>query len=163
MGHQCSFPTCRYFLSKRATTFLIKSRSSVLHYIFKKIFALITVSSKKNLEILTRYRREILYWKCMSPTFRFINYLYCWIYCSYILHKTKNCSGTKLTFCFILKLKITVLFALIRFRSLYHSLTFAVAHCHLSSHVVIRCHSFSLVLALAVTCCHSMYHSSVFS
>ena len=42
------------FLSKLATTFLIKNRSPVLHYIFKKIFALITVSSKKNQEILTR-------------------------------------------------------------------------------------------------------------
>ena len=70
---------------------------------------------------------------------------------------------------------------LIRFHSLYHLLPFAVTNCHCCHSlrfVVTRCHSISFavtrcntrchslchsaLLSLVVTCCHSIYHSSVF-
>ena len=44
----------------------------------------------------------------------------------------------------------------IRCTTCYHSLSFVVIRCHLLYH------SLSLVVPLVVTCCHSMYHSSVF-
>ena len=87
-----------------------------------------------------------------------------------------------MAFCFIFKLQITALLILIRFYSFYHSLSFAVTHCHFLllfviryhlfhslSLVIIRCHSLSFVatrcttrchsLSFVVTRCHSLYHS----
>ena len=89
----------------------------------------------------------------MPSIFRFITYLYSWIYTSYILHKN-------LSNCFILKRKITLFYFLsFVFHSLYHSLSFTVTHCHFLSLVVIFCHSFSFVLPLVATRCHSLFHS----
>ena len=111
--------------------------------------------------ILAWQRHKILYWICMWSISWFINYLYCWIYSNYILHKNVNKTIQEpdwhiwLAFCFILKLEITVLFALIRFHSLHHLLSFAVTQCHLLSLVAISCHSLSFVL----TRFHSLYHS----
>ena len=85
-SYSAIFQACCYFLSKRATNFLIKKRCPVL-IIFSKRTSHLTISSEKNKEILAWYRDEILYWKYMSSTSRFINYLYCWMYGSYILHK----------------------------------------------------------------------------
>ena len=62
--------TCYYFL---------KLRTDVLVYIWKK-----------NEEILALYRQKISYWKYMLSIFRFINYLYCWIYTSYRISSNKR-------------------------------------------------------------------------
>ena len=80
------FPACRYFLSKSATTLFIESKCSVLHHIFKKKTSHFPITGEKNKEILAWYKREILYWKYMSSSPWFINYLYCWIYSSHMLH-----------------------------------------------------------------------------
>ena len=50
----------------------------------------------------------------------------------------------------------TILFTIICFHSLYHSLIFSVTHCYFLSLVVIRCHSLSFV-ATCFTRCHSIY------
>ena len=89
----------------------------------------------------------------MASIFRFISYLYSWLYTSYILHKNLSSFWN----CFILKLKITLFYFLsFVFHSLYHSLSFTVTHCHFLSLVAILCHSFSFVLPLVVTRCHSL-------
>ena len=95
----------------------------------------------------------------MASIFRFISYLYSWLYTSYILHKNLSSFWN----CFILKLKITLnlkfYFLSFVFHSLYHSLSFTVTHCHFLSLVAILCHSFSFALPLVVTRCHSLFHS----
>ena len=74
-----------------------------------------------------------------------------------------------MTFCFILKHKIT-LFSLLpfvsnRFITRCHSLSLIVIFCYSLSFVVIRCHSLSFVvvcchsLSLFVACCHFLYQS----
>ena len=80
-----------------------------------------------------------------------------------------------MTFCFILKHKITHftyshLFSVVLSLAVIHShsLSFFVTRCHSLSLVVIRCHSLSLVitrcqslyhsLSLVVIRCHSLYH-----
>ena len=72
----------------------------------------------------------------------------------YILHKNwiklfKNQIG--LLFHFETSNHSTLL-TLIRFNSFYHSLSFAVTHCHFLLLVVIRCH----LLSPIVTYCHSL-------
>ena len=101
--------------------------------------------------------------------FPIINDLYCWIYCSYILHEEL----TELAFCFILKLKITLFYflsfvatgctlSLFSLDSLYsivvlnrctHSLTCSHSLSLVVPHAVIRCHLFYHSLSFAVTCC----------
>ena len=171
MGYQRFFPASRYFLSKSSTTPLfIKKRCLVLHYIFKKNF---TLSSEKNEEILAWYRHEMLYWKYVSSISRFINYLYCWIYNSYILHKNwtrffRNQIGLLFHFeikicsysfsfvvtlpvisCHSLSLAITrcssLSFVVIRYRPIYHSLSFVVTRC------TTDCRSLSLVVIRCTT------------
>ena len=159
--------------------FLLKG--DVLFYIkLSKWTSHLTISSEKNEEILAWYRHEILYWKYMPWISRFPNYLYSWIYTSYILHKKLNKILQEPDW----PLKITLFFlpsfVFIRFTTPYHSLSLIVIICHHSlsfvvtefstrcslSLVVIRCHSLyhslSFVASLVVVCCHSMYHSSVF-
>ena len=63
--------------------FLLKT-DVLFYFIFSKRTSHLTISSEKNGEILAWYRHEILYWKCMPLVSRFTNYLYCWIYSSYI-------------------------------------------------------------------------------
>ena len=107
--------------------------------------------------------------------FWFINYLCCWTFCTYILHKKikQNSSGTRLVVFFILKLKITLFYMLsfaficctIPCHSLspivicYHSLSFVVTHCCLLSLVVIRCHSIYHSVSFVTTSCTIRYHS----
>ena len=67
------------------------------------------------------------------------------IYNSHILHKS---SGTRLAFCFIFKLKITV----------FTLLSFVLSPCHLYP----CCHSLSLVFIRCSTSCHLLYHSLSF-
>ena len=101
--------------------------------------------------------------------FWFINYLCCWTFCTYILHKKikQNPSGTRLVVFFILKLKIT-LFYMLSFAFIcctipchsfspivicYHSLSFVVTR------FITQCHSLPLVVPFAIIRCHSFYHS----
>ena len=50
----------------------------------------------------------------------------------------------------------SILFSLIRFYSLYQSLSLAVTHCHLLWLVVIHCYSLSFVFTRFITDCHSL-------
>ena len=84
-----------------------------------------------------------------------------------------NYSGTRLAFCFILNLKVTLLYLLsfvfIHFitRShlvsliviFYYSLSFVVARCH---SFVTRCHPLSFIVTRCPTRCHSLYYSLSF-
>ena len=90
----------------------------------------------------------------MLSTSWFINYLYCWIYSSYILHKKLN----KILLCLILKPKTrhAILLTLIRFHSLQHPLSFVVTHCYLLLPVVIRCNSLLFNVIRCTTLCHSL-------
>ena len=112
------------------------------------------------------------------------NYIYCWLYSSYILHKKFNqilqdpywpfvsfwnlkslCFTCCHSFSFVEPL------AVIRFHSLYHSLSFAITHFHLLSLFVLlvairctaRCHSLSLVVTLVVTRCttHLSFYKTI--
>ena len=83
------FPACRFFLSKRATIFLLKT--DVLFYIiFLKRTLHITISSKKVKKYLhdtdTKYHIENVYHQFLDLQ---IN-LYRWIYSSYILYEKFN-------------------------------------------------------------------------
>ena len=87
----------------------------------------------------------------MLSTSWFINYLYCWIYSSYILHKKLN----KIPLCLILKPKITS-----RHFTYSHSFSFVasfvVTHCYLLLPVVIRCNSLLFNVIRCTTLCHSL-------
>ena len=130
-------------------------------------------------------KTKISYWKYMSSFSRFISYLYYWTYNIYTLNKKFNKIVQEPDWLFVSfwNLKSLLLLTLICFHSFYHSLSFAVIHCHFLLLIVIRCHSLSLIVPLVVTrcsirchslsfvvthCitrrhrCHSMYHSSVF-
>ena len=94
----------------------------------------------------------------LSEISQFINNLYCWIYCSYILHILFH-SETKITLFYLF------LFAFIWFYLLYNSLLSAVIRYHslyyyslslIVSLVVIRCHSLSLVVTRCTTRSHSL-------
>ena len=142
--------------------FLLKT--DVLFYIiFSKRSSHLTIISEKNEEILAWYRHRILYWKYMSSISRFINYLYCWMCSSYILHKKFNKLVQEPDWPFVsswnLK-SLSILFFLICFHSFYHSLSFPVTHCHfyhLLSFVVTRCHPLLFVVTRCTTRCHSLY------
>ena len=121
----------------------------------------------------------------MSSISQFINYLYCSIYSSYILHKNLNkfiqepdwpfvsCLNLE-SLCFACSHSLSFVAPLAVIRC--PSLSFVAIRCHLLSlvvnHCTTRCHSFSfvvtcfrsfsLVVALVVSRCHSMYYSSVF-
>ena len=99
-----------------------------------------------------------IYWKYMSSISWFINYLYCWIYGSYILQIKLN-KILQEPDCFLLKLKITLFYFLFfifsRCTTHYHSLS-------LLRLVVIQCHLLSLVVIRCTTCCHSLYQSLLF-
>ena len=141
--------------------FLLKT--DVLFYIiFSKRSSHLTIISEKNEEILAWYRHRILYWKYMSSISRFINYLYCWMCSSYILHKKFNKLVQEPDWPFVsswnLK-SLSILFSLICFYSFYHSLSFPVTHCDSLSLVVVRCHA----LSLAAIRCHWLYHSLSFA
>ena len=179
------FPEWRYFLSKRVTIFLLKT-DALFFILFSERTSQLRISSEKNEEILTWCRHEMLYWKCMSWICRFVNYLYCWIYSTYILHKKLNkilqesdwlfvlfCHLKSLYFICSHSFSFVVQLPVIRYHSFvicYHSLSFVVTRfiirCHSLSFVVtrfiIRCHSLSLPVTLCTTRCHSMYHLSVF-
>ena len=171
------FKTCYYF-------FFIKSRCSVLHYIFKKNFTLqLKISSEKNEEILAWHKHKILYWKYMSSIPWFINYLYFWIYSSYNLHKKLEkilqepdwpfvsfwnlkwlhfiCSNS---FLFVVPLPVihcySLSFVITRCLSLSFVTTRFITRCHSLSLIVIRCttrcHSFSFAVIRCNTRCHSL-------
>ena len=110
----------------------------------------------------------MLYWKCMSWICRFVNYLYCWIYSTYILHKKLNKILQESDWLFVLFWHLKSLYFIcshsfsfvVQLPAIrYHSLLFVITRCHsLSldlSFVVTRCHSLSLI----VVSCHSLYHS----
>ena len=121
----------------------------------------------------------------MSSISRFPNYLYCWIYSSYILHKKLNKILQKPPFVPFWNLKSLIIFYLLSFAFIccathcyslslfvisYHSLSCVVTRSHslpfVVTYCIICCHSLSfdvpLVVPFVVTYCHSMYHSSVF-
>ena len=177
MGHQCSFSgMSRFFFKTCYYFFFIKSRCSVLHYIFKKNFTLqLKISSEKNEEILAWHKHKILYWKYMSSIPWFINYLYFWIYSSYTLHKKLEkilqepdwplvsfwnlkwlyfiCSNS---FLFVVPLPV------IRCYSLSYVITRCLSLSFVTTRFITRCHSLSLIVIRCTTRCHSMYHSCVF-
>ena len=113
--------------------------------------------------------------KYISSIPSFINYLYLWIYSSYILHKKLNKILKEQDWHFVLfcDLKSLIVFALIYFHLFNHFLSFAITnfhflsliviHCHLLLFVVICCHSIchllSFVVSRCTTRCHSLYHS----
>ena len=85
----------------------------------------------------------------------FINYLYCWIYSSYILHKKLN------------KILLEPDWSFVSFWNLKsqffigsHSFSFVVPapviRYHLLSFVITRCHSLSLNLSLVAITCYSL-------
>ena len=99
-------------------------------------------------------RHKRLFWKYMSWISWFINYLFCWIYTSYILHIILNTILQKQDWPFV---------SFWKFKSLYftcsHLFSFVTPLvCHSLSLIVICCHSLTL-LSLVVTLCHSLYHS----
>ena len=84
---------------KRATTFSVKKKCSVLHYIFKKNFTLnnqfnpfyndFNITDSQNYEeILAWWKHRILFRKYISLILQFTDNLHCWIYGSYCI---KNC------------------------------------------------------------------------
>ena len=74
-----------------------------------------------------------------------------------------NSSGTWLTCCFIFKLKITFIymlpFAFFGCTTRSHSLSLIAICCCLLLFAVTFCHSLSLIVPLAITCYHLLYHS----
>ena len=112
-----------------------------------------------------------IYWKYMASIPWFINYLYCWIYSSYVLHKKSNKILQEPDWPFVsfwnLKSPYFICFhsfsfvvplPLIR----CHSLLFVII-CYLSlSFIVILCHLIYYSLSLVGVRCHSFYHSLSF-
>ena len=119
----------------------------------------------------------------MSSISRFINYLYCWIYSSYILHKKLNkilqepnwlfasflnwksfYSTCPHSFLFVVPLRVIRCHLLSFFAARCHSQLLVITGCYslpiVVSFVVIRfttrCHSLPLTISLAVTRCHSL-------
>ena len=159
------------FLLKPAATVFIKNRFSVLHYIFIMCFNNLKKTDSEKHEEILHDRDKILYWKYMSSSFQFMNYLYCWIYNSYILHKKLNkiLLGPKWPFVSFWKPKITLFYflslAFIRCTTRGHSLSHVVFYCHFLSLVVTFCHSLSRVVPLVVirfTSCLSFFKWSYF-
>ena len=79
----------------------------------------------------------------MSSISQFITYLYYWIYTSYILHKKLNKILQEPCWPFVSFWNLRLLY-------FYHSLPFAVTHCHLLS-LIIRCHSIYHFLSFVAT------------
>ena len=82
------FPDILLFYQNVLLLFLSESRCSVLHYIFEK-----KLRTSQSVEKKWRYTcmiqtRNILFENTCHQWF--INYLHCWIYSSYILHKKLN-------------------------------------------------------------------------
>ena len=94
----------------------------------------------------------------MTAISPFINYLYCWIYSSYILHKKLNKILQEPDWSFVSFSFITLL------HLLSFVLSLAVIRCHSLAFFITRCHSLSLVpfVATLFTNFHSLNHSSVF-
>ena len=148
------FPEWRYFLSKRVTIFLLKT-DALFFILFSERTSQLRISSEKNEEILTWCRHEMLYWKCMSWICRFVNYLYCWIYSTYILHKKLNKILQESDWLFVLFCHLKSLYFICS-----HSFSFVVQlpviRYHSLLSVITRCHSLSLDLSFVVTRCHSL-------
>ena len=85
----------------------------------------------------------------MSSIFQFINYLYCWIYSSHILHKKLNKVLQEPGWPFVSFWNLKLFF----FWSL------PAIRCRSLSLVITCCHSLSLHLSLFVIFCHSINHS----
>ena len=165
---------------KTCHTFLLKA--NILFYmIFSKRFAHLTISSKKIWRNTCMTQTRNMYWKYVASIPWFINYLYCWIYSSYVLHKKSNKILQEPDWPFVsfwnLKSPYFICFHSFSFVvPLPHSLSLIVICYNLLSVVVFYCHSLSLdlllvvtrwpslsfVLPLVVILCHLMYHSSVF-
>ena len=128
--------------------FFIKNRCSVLHNISKKNFTLKNRLWKKWRNTSMMQARFIL--KVYHQWF--INYLYCWIYSTYILHKKFNKILQEGDWSFVLFWNLKSLYFICS-----HSLSFLVPLpvicCHSLSLVITRCHS----LSLAVFLCHSWH------
>ena len=92
----------------------------------------------------------------MSSMSWFINYLYCWIVSSCILHKKLNKILQEPDWPFVSFWSLKSLY-FISSHSLSFVLPLPVIGCHSLSLVITRCHSLSLV----VIRCHSIYHSFV--
>ena len=154
------FPEWRYFLSKRVTIFLLKT-DALFFILFSERTSQLRISSEKNEEILTWCRHEMLYWKCMSWICRFVNYLYCWIYSTYILHKKLNKILQESDWLFVLFCHLKSLYFICShsFSFVVQLLSFDITHCYLLSLVAIRCHSIYHLLSLVVIRRHSLYHS----
>ena len=71
---------------RHSTIFFIKT----CYYFFKLRTDVLVYIRIKNEETLALYRQKILYWKYMLSIFRFVNYLYCWIYTSYRIFSNKH-------------------------------------------------------------------------
>ena len=141
-----------------------------LHNDGKKIW-MVTWPSRRENDWETKY----LSWKYMSLISWFTNYLYRWIAAIYCIKNEINSSGTRLTYLILKSIKwlyftcsdsfsFVVPLVVICCR---HSLLFVITHCHSLSFVVTHCDSLSFVVTrctihLIVSCCNSMYHSSVF-
>ena len=114
----------------------------------------------------------------MSTISRFINYIYCWVYSSYILHKKLNkilqepdwsfvqfWNLKSLYFTYSHSFSFFLWLAVIRCHSLSffvtcsHSLSLVAIRYHSLSVAVIGCHSLSFVVIRCTTCCDSLYHS----
>ena len=100
----------------------------------------------------------ILYWKYMSSISRFIIYLYCWIYRSYILHKKLNKilqehDRSFVPFWNLKSLFYLLSFVFIRFTTRCHSLLlFTVTRCHSLSLAAVRRTTRFLSLSLVTRC-----------
>ena len=129
----------------------------MFYILFSKRTSHLTTSIGKNEEILAWYRREILCCKYLSSISQFINYPYCWIYSSYILHKKLNKILQELDWPFVSFWNLKSLYF-----NCFHTFSFVVPlpviHRHSLSLVVTRCHSLWLVVTRCTTRNHSLYH-----
>ena len=135
----------------------------------------INKTDSKKLKKYFHDRHKLLYWKNVSSFYSFINYLYCWTYNNYILHKKLkktlqepdwfflsfwNLKSLNFTcshwFSLILLLDIIFCCSFLFVVTRYHSLSLVVTCSHLLSLFVpiidTRCHSLSLVIH-----CHSLF------
>ena len=97
----------------------------------------------------------MLYWKFMSSIPLFINYLYCWICSSYILHKKLIKILQEPDWPFVSFWNLKLLYFIWS-----HSFSFVVPlpviRCHSLSIAITRCHSLPFVVTRFITCCHSL-------
>ena len=155
------FLECRCFFIKPCYYFLIKNR----------FYIMLSKRSSHTAKLIAKKWRNT----CMIETQNIIlkiyviNFPLCTEYAvvTYWIKNWINSSGTRSTFCFILKLKTTLFYlrslVFVRFTTCCHSLWLIVICCHSLSFVLTRCRSLLLVVLLFGTTYHSLHQPLSFA